>query len=62
MLVVVSNSDKGTYFGQILSPKLIGIGGVGYLIVTIGTARGSFGLTATLTDLWARSLGLPTER
>ena len=30
---------------------LIGLGGLGYLIVTIGTARGSFGLTATLTGV-----------
>ena len=30
---------------------LIGLGGLGYLIVTIGTNRGSFGLTATLVGI-----------
>lgn len=30
---------------------ILGLGGLGYLIVTIGTDRGSFGLTATLTGI-----------
>ncbi len=37
--------------GLVTVAALIGLGGLGYLIVTIGTARGSFGLTATLTGI-----------
>jgi osmoprotectant transport system permease protein len=37
--------------GLVTVTALIGLGGLGYLIVTIGTNRGSFGLTATLTGM-----------
>lgn len=37
--------------GLVTVAALIGLGGLGYLIVTIGTARGSFGVTATLTGI-----------
>jgi osmoprotectant transport system permease protein len=37
--------------GLVTVTALIGMGGLGYLIVTIGTDRGSFGLTATLTGV-----------
>ena len=37
--------------GLVTVTALIGLGGLGYLIVTIGTQRGSFGLTATLTGI-----------
>lgn len=37
--------------GLVTVTALIGLGGLGYLIVTIGTQRGSFGLTATLTGV-----------
>lgn len=40
-----------TIIGLVTVTALIGLGGLGYLIVTIGTARGSFGLTATLTGV-----------
>lgn len=40
-----------TTIGLVTVTALIGLGGLGYLIVTIGTARGSFGLTATLTGV-----------
>ena len=37
--------------GLVTVTALIGLGGLGYLIVTIGTQRGSFGLTSTLTGI-----------
>jgi osmoprotectant transport system permease protein len=37
--------------GLVTVTALIGLGGLGYLIVTIGTQRASFGLTATLTGI-----------
>jgi osmoprotectant transport system permease protein len=37
--------------GLVTVTALIGLGGLGYLIVTIGTNRGSFGLTATLVGI-----------
>ena len=40
-----------TTIGLVTVTALIGLGGLGYLIVTIGTSRGSFGLTATLTGV-----------
>lgn len=40
-----------TTVGLVTVTALIGLGGLGYLIVTIGTTRGSFGLTATLTGV-----------
>lgn len=40
-----------TTIGLVTVTALIGLGGLGYLIVTIGTTRGSFGLTATLTGV-----------
>jgi osmoprotectant transport system permease protein len=41
-----------TTIGLVTVTALIGLGGLGYLIVTIGTQRGSFGLTATLTGVF----------
>ena len=46
-----------TTVGLVTVTALIGLGGLGYLIVTIGTQRGSFGLTATLTGV-ALAIGL----
>jgi osmoprotectant transport system permease protein len=43
--------------GLVTVTALIGLGGLGYLIVTIGTQRASFGLTATLTGI-ALAVGL----
>jgi osmoprotectant transport system permease protein len=40
-----------TTVGLVTLATLLGLGGLGYLIVTIGTARGSFGITATLTGI-----------
>lgn len=40
-----------TTVGLVTVTALIGLGGLGYLIVTIGTTRGSFGLTSTLTGV-----------
>lgn len=40
-----------TIVGLATLAALLGLGGLGYLIVTIGTNRGSFGLTATLTGV-----------
>lgn len=40
-----------TIVGLVTVTALIGIGGLGYLIVTIGINRGSFGLTQTLTGV-----------
>jgi osmoprotectant transport system permease protein len=40
-----------TTIGLVTVTALTGLGGVGYLIVTIGTQRGSFGFTATLTGV-----------
>ncbi len=40
-----------TTIGLVTVTALIGLGGLGYLIVTIGVNRGSFGLTATLTGI-----------
>lgn len=40
-----------TTIGLVTVTALIGLGGLGYLIVTIGTSRGSFGLTSTLTGV-----------
>jgi osmoprotectant transport system permease protein len=40
-----------TIVGLVTVVALLGLGGLGYLIVTIGTNRGSFGLTATLTGV-----------
>lgn len=46
-----------TIVGLVTVTALIGIGGLGYLIVTIGINRGSFGLTQTITGI-ALSVGL----
>lgn len=46
-----------TIVGLTTLAALLGLGGLGYLIVTIGTNRGSFGLTATLTGV-VLSVGL----
>jgi len=40
-----------TTIGLVTVTALIGLGGLGYLIVTIGINRGSFGATATLTGI-----------
>lgn len=40
-----------TTIGLVTVTALIGLGGLGYLIVTIGINRGSFGLTQTLTGV-----------
>ena len=40
-----------TTIGLVTVTAIIGFGGLGYLIVTIGIDRGSFGLTATLTGI-----------
>jgi osmoprotectant transport system permease protein len=40
-----------TTVGLVTVTALIGLGGLGYLIVTIGINRGSFGLTAALTGI-----------
>ena len=40
-----------TTIGLVTVTALIGLGGLGYLIVTIGVNRGSFGLTAALTGI-----------
>ncbi len=40
-----------TTIGLVTVTALTGLGGVGYLIVTIGINRGSFGLTQTLTGI-----------
>jgi osmoprotectant transport system permease protein len=40
-----------TTIGLVTVTALIGFGGLGYLIVTIGINRGSFGLTATITGI-----------
>jgi osmoprotectant transport system permease protein len=40
-----------TTVGLVTLATLLGLGGLGYLIITIGTARGSFGITATLTGI-----------
>lgn len=40
-----------TIVGLVTVTALIGLGGLGYLIVTIGVDRGSFGLTATITGI-----------
>lgn len=40
-----------TTVGLVTLAALLGLGGLGYLIITIGTNRGSFGLTATLTGI-----------
>jgi osmoprotectant transport system permease protein len=40
-----------TTIGLVTVTALIGFGGLGYLIVTIGINRGSFGLTATFTGI-----------
>lgn len=40
-----------TTVGLVTVTALISIGGLGYLIVTIGINRGSFGITATLTGV-----------
>lgn len=40
-----------TTVGLVTVTALIGIGGLGYLIVTVGISRGSFGLTQTLTGI-----------
>lgn len=40
-----------TVVGLVTVTALIGLGGLGYLIVTIGISRVSFGLTATLTGI-----------
>jgi osmoprotectant transport system permease protein len=40
-----------TTIGLVTVTALIGLGGLGYLIVTIGINRGSFGLTATFTGI-----------
>lgn len=46
-----------TIIGLVTVTALIGIGGLGYLIVTIGINRGSFGLTQTITGI-VLSVGL----
>ena len=40
-----------TTVGLVTVTALIGLGGLGYLIVTVGINRGSFGLTQTLTGV-----------
>ncbi|HSK93679.1 MAG TPA: ABC transporter permease [Candidatus Angelobacter sp.] len=40
-----------TTVGLVTVTALIGMGGLGYLIVTVGINRGSFGLTQTLTGI-----------
>ncbi len=40
-----------TTVGLVTLAALLGLGGLGYLIITIGTNRGSFGITATLTGI-----------
>lgn len=40
-----------TTIGLVTIAPLVGVGGLGYLIVTIGINRGSFGATATLTGI-----------
>ena len=40
-----------TTIGLVTVTALIGLGGLGYLLVTIGINRGSFGATATLTGI-----------
>lgn len=40
-----------TTIGLVTVTALIGLGGLGYLIVTIGINRGAFGLTATFTGI-----------
>ena len=40
-----------TPVGLVTVTALIGLGGLGYLIVTIGIRRGSFGLTQTITGI-----------
>lgn len=40
-----------TTVGLVTVTALIGLGGLGYLIVTIGVLRGSFGITAALTGI-----------
>ncbi len=40
-----------TTIGLVTVTALTGLGGVGYLIVTIGVQRGSFGITQTLTGI-----------
>lgn len=40
-----------TTIGLVTVTALIGLGGLGYLIVTIGVERGRFGLTATITGV-----------
>ena len=40
-----------TTIGLVTVTALTGLGGVGYLIVTIGVQRGSFGFTQTLTGV-----------
>jgi osmoprotectant transport system permease protein len=40
-----------TTIGLVTVTALIGMGGLGYLIVTIGINRGSFGATATITGI-----------
>jgi osmoprotectant transport system permease protein len=40
-----------TTVGLVTLAALLGLGGLGYLIITIGTSRGSFGITATLTGI-----------
>lgn len=46
-----------TTVGLVTVTALIGLGGLGYLIVTIGVNRGSFGLTAVVTGI-ALAVGL----
>jgi osmoprotectant transport system permease protein len=40
-----------TTVGLVTLAALLGLGGLGYLIITIGTNRGSFGITATITGI-----------
>jgi osmoprotectant transport system permease protein len=40
-----------TTVGLVTVTALTGLGGLGYLIVNLGTARGSFGMTAALTGM-----------
>ena len=40
-----------TTIGLVTVTAIIGFGGLGYLIVTVGIDRGSFGLTATFTGI-----------
>ena len=53
LLIIVAGIRIATVttVGLVTVTALIGLGGLGYLIVTIGTSRGSFGLTATLTGV-----------